>query len=229
MNIVDTFTRWRAGSVVAVAAFVVSAGTLAVSPTAAANPGEHHVVTFQITGVGTAYSIVPDPGNSFYPNGNDYPTLPWSSTVQVDGHPYVAVNFTSRDGTHDCSITVDGKAVALSDHSDGRCGYQIPEGTSQAQDLPNGPDTCKQGYVWREANPSDHVCVTPQTRTETAQENAQGPALKDPNGGAYGPDTCRQGFVWRDAFPGDNVCVIPASRDRAAADNAAAASRTVLG
>jgi len=81
-------------------------------------------------------------------------------------------------------------------------------------------------------NKTESVTVTgqaPQTRTETAQENAQGPALKDPNGGAYGPDTCRQGFVWRDAFPGDNVCVIPASRDRAAADNAAAASRTVLG
>jgi hypothetical protein len=141
----------------------------------------------------------------------------------------VSLNFTGRDGTHDCSITVDGKVVPLSDHSDGRCGYQIPAGTNQGQDLPYGPNTCKQGYVWREAKPSDHVCVTPQTRDETAQENAQGPALKDPNGGAYGPDTCLQGFVWRDAVPDDLVCVTPASRDRAAADNAAAASRRVEG
>jgi hypothetical protein len=214
---------------VAAAAVAAGTGALAASPTAAADPVEHHTVTFQISGAGNAYSIVPDPGTAVYPNGNDYPALPWSSTVQVDGHPYVALNFTGREGTHDCSITVDGKAVTLSDHSDGRCGYQIPAGTGQGQDLPYGPNTCKEGYVWREAKPSDHVCVTPQTRTETAEENAQGPALKDPNGGAYGPDTCRQGFVWRDSVPDDNVCVIPASRDRAAADNAAAASHRVAG
>jgi hypothetical protein len=198
---------------------------LTVSANAVADPAEHHVVTYQISGAGTAFSIVPDPGDSLYPNGNDYPALPWSSTVQVDGHPYVSVNFTGRDGTHDCSISVDGKVVALSDHADGRCGYQIPAGAAQSQDLPYGPDTCKQGYVWRGATPSDHVCVTPQTRDETAQENAQGPALKDPKGGAYGPETCLQGFVWRDAVPNDTVCVVPASRDRAAADNAAAPSR----
>ena len=206
-------------------AVAAAAGTLAVSPVAMADPSEHHVVTFQISGGGTAFSIVPDPGNSLYPNGNDYPTLPWSTTVQVDGHPYVSLNYTSREGTHDCSILVDGKAVALSDHSDGRCGYQSPEGGGQSQNLPYGPDTCKQGYVWRGATPNDHVCVTPQTRDETAQENAQGPALKDPKGGAYGPETCLQGFVWRDAVPNDTVCVVPASRDRAAADNAAAPSR----
>jgi hypothetical protein len=34
-----------------------------------------------------------------------------------------------------------------------------------------GPDTCLQGYVWREAVPSDHVCVTPETRTQTAEDN----------------------------------------------------------
>ena len=28
-------------------------------------------------------------------------------------------------------------------------------------DLPYGPDTCKQGYVWRDAIPGDHVCVVP--------------------------------------------------------------------
>jgi hypothetical protein len=93
--------------------------------------------------------------------------------------------------------------------------------------LAYGADTCRQGFVWRGARPSDHVCVTPQTRDETTQENAAAAARRDPNGGPYGPDTCRQGFVWRDAFPGDNVCVTPESRSRAAADNAAAASRRV--
>jgi hypothetical protein len=35
-----------------------------------------------------------------------------------------------------------------------------------------GPDTCKHGYVWREATPDDHVCVTPGTRDQTADDNA---------------------------------------------------------
>ncbi len=88
-----------------------------------------------------------------------------------------------------------------------------------------GPAGCKVGFVWRAARAGDLVCVTPQTRDETAQENQQAAARRDPHGGAYGPDTCLQGFVWRDAFTGDHVCVTPDSRDRAAADNAAAPSR----
>lgn len=96
-------------------------------------------------------------------------------------------------------------------------------------DLPYGPDTCKQGFVWREARVSDHVCVTPSTRTATAEENRLAASRRQPGGGAYGPNTCRQGFVWREAYTGDVVCVSPASRSRAWADNAAASSRRVLG
>ncbi|MFD9828490.1 fibronectin type III domain-containing protein [Tsukamurella tyrosinosolvens] len=95
--------------------------------------------------------------------------------------------------------------------------------------LPYGPDTCKQGFVWREARSSDHVCVTPSTRTATVEENRLASSRRQPGGGAYGPNTCRQGFVWREAYSGDVVCVTPASRTRAAADNAAAPSRRVLG
>jgi len=86
-------------------------------------------------------------------------------------------------------------------------------------------DRCLQGYVWREAVPNDHVCVTPPVRTETRDENMQAANRRSPTGGAYGPDTCKQGFVWREAFPNDHVCVSPASRTRARADNVAAASR----
>ncbi|MCA0155348.1 fibronectin type III domain-containing protein [Tsukamurella sp. M9C] len=95
--------------------------------------------------------------------------------------------------------------------------------------LPYGPDTCKQGFVWREARTSDRVCVTPSTRTATAEENRLAASRRQPGGGAYGPNTCRQGFVWREAYAGDVVCVTPASRSRAHADNAAASSRRVLG
>ena len=33
------------------------------------------------------------------------------------------------------------------------------------------PDTCKQGLVWREARPGDHVCVSPDFRARTIGEN----------------------------------------------------------
>jgi hypothetical protein len=97
-----------------------------------------------------------------------------------------------------------------------------------ASPLPYGPDTCIQGYVWREAIPSDHVCVTPAVRARTQQENATAVERRDPNG-AYGSNTCKSGFVWREAFDGDAVCVTPDIREQTWADNAAAASRVQTG
>lgn len=94
-----------------------------------------------------------------------------------------------------------------------------------AEPLPYGPDTCIDGYVWRDGRPGDHVCVTPAVRDATAQQNADGAVNREPNGGEYGPNTCKQGFVWREAFGGDAVCVTPDVRDQARADNAAAESR----
>src|SRR4051812_7728771 len=92
---------------------------------------------------------------------------------------------------------------------------------------PSGEDTCLNGYVWREAGPDDHVCVTPATRTQTKADNAAHASRVVP-GGAWGPNTCQEGFVWRDAFAGDEVCVTPATRSQAAADNAAGPSRRAL-
>jgi hypothetical protein len=96
--------------------------------------------------------------------------------------------------------------------------------TAGADPLPYGPDTCIQGYVWRNARSGDVVCVTPAVRDTAAQDNGLASQRVDPNG-AYGPNSCKQGFVWREAFDGDLVCVIPATRSQAASDNAAAASR----
>jgi hypothetical protein len=84
---------------------------------------------------------------------------------------------------------------------------------------------CVQGYVWREASPSDHVCVTGATRSAAQQDNAQA-AARRAGGGAFGPDTCRQGFVWREAFANDHVCVTPATRSQAQDDNAHAGERS---
>jgi hypothetical protein len=86
-------------------------------------------------------------------------------------------------------------------------------------------DRCLQGYVWREANAFDRVCVSPATRTQTRNDNAQAANRRNPGGGAYGPDTCLQGFVWREAFPGDHVCVTGDVRSQARADNQEAGNR----
>lgn len=101
----------------------------------------------------------------------------------------------------------------------------IPAAEPEPEPLPYGPDTCKQGFVWREARPEDHVCVTPEVREQTAQDNQQADARRDPAGGPYGPATCLSGYVWREAFDGDTVCVPPEIREQARLDNEQAKER----
>ncbi|CAF2615636.1 unnamed protein product [Rotaria sp. Silwood2] len=87
-------------------------------------------------------------------------------------------------------------------------------------------DRCLQGYVWREAKPSDHVCVTPTIRSQTKADNAAADSRRNPFGGDYGPDTCKQGYVWREAYSSnDHVCVLPATRTQVQNDNNQAADR----
>ncbi len=88
-----------------------------------------------------------------------------------------------------------------------------------------GPDTCKPGFVWREAFTDDTVCVTPAERSLARRQNQKANLRKNPSGGAYGPDTCRNGYVWRDATEGDHVCVTPDERSQAAQQNAEAPGR----
>jgi len=104
----------------------------------------------------------------------------------------------------------------------------IPTPRIQNISLPYGVDTCIQGYVWREAYPGDHVCVTPQTRTQAANDNAEANSRRLPDGGLHGPNSCVRGYVWREARTGDLVCVSVETRSQTAADNAAATSRRVL-
>lgn len=82
---------------------------------------------------------------------------------------------------------------------------------------------CLQGWVWREANANDRVCVTGATRSQVRADNAA--ASSRWTNGPYGPHTCINGYVWREAFSGDDVCVTGAQRDQARADNAQAAAR----
>ncbi|MEP7007438.1 MAG: hypothetical protein ABI810_15755 [Sphingomonas bacterium] len=90
-----------------------------------------------------------------------------------------------------------------------------------------GPDTCINGYVWREATPNDHVCVIPAVRTAARRDNEQARYRVSATVHHSGPDTCRSGYVWREASPTDHVCVLPSVRAQARADNAAAQSRYV--
>ena len=39
-----------------------------------------------------------------------------------------------------------------------------------------GPDTCINGYVWREAVPNDHVCVVPAVRAQARADNEAAPS-----------------------------------------------------
>ena len=110
-----------------------------------------------------------------------------------------------------CILLVVPVLVIAAVRSDADCDY--------------GPDTCKQGYVWREAFPGDHVCVTGAVRDETAAENNLAAQRRSPTGGPYGPDTCLQGYVWRDASPSDHVCVTGGRRTQATNDNAQAEAR----
>ena len=87
-----------------------------------------------------------------------------------------------------------------------------------------GPNTCSQGFVWREADDSDFVCVMPDERARVRAENAN-PTANRAGGGPFGPDTCNQGFVWRDAYPGDHICVPPPRRSAVLADNGQAQAR----
>ena len=55
---------------------------------------------------------------------------------------------------------------------------------AQAQDY--GPNTCLNGFVWREAFPGDVVCVKPQVRSDAKADNAAAASRRDPSAG-YGP------------------------------------------
>jgi len=97
-------------------------------------------------------------------------------------------------------------------------GSNPPPPPPPAPALPYGPDTCKNGYVWRDAIPGDHVCVRPNRRSIAAHENSIAGSRVNP-AGAYGPNTCKAGFVWREAYSGDVVCVSPSRRSQVRQEN----------
>ena len=87
--------------------------------------------------------------------------------------------------------------------------------------------TCVQGFVWRQVNPQDHVCVAPATRTQTANDTAAGPSHLAPPAKGVEDGTCAQGYVWREADATDHVCVLPSTRKQTLVDNALAPFETL--
>lgn len=83
------------------------------------------------------------------------------------------------------------------------------------------PGWCLSGYVWRQVRPDDHVCVTPQTRTQVQEDNAAAAERRNPDG------TCHVPYVWREAFVGDDVCVAVSTRTQTQQDNSEAVQRVV--
>ncbi len=86
-------------------------------------------------------------------------------------------------------------------------------------------DACRPGFVWREAEPEDHVCVLPEVRQQAADDNRQADARRNSSGGDYGADTCSAGYVWREAFTNDHVCVSTETREEVQLDNSKARGR----
>lgn len=114
-------------AVLAAVAIAASSAPQAMLPRAHAHPGQHTVV-YRILGGGDVFSVIPDPGTPVYPaSTTTWVSVPWSQTVQVTGNPYLALNYTDKTGgPHDCAIQVDGQPVPLTEHTTGRCAYQIP-------------------------------------------------------------------------------------------------------
>jgi hypothetical protein len=110
-------------------------------------------------------------------------------------------------------LTIAGEAIGTSEQ---------PLETGKPTSKP-AKGTCITGFVWREARPSDHVCVRPKTRDDVASQNKT--RAKRWTQGPYGPQTCVQGYVWREAFDGDKVCVTPEFREQTKEDNRAAVRR----
>jgi hypothetical protein len=131
------------------------------------------------------------------------------------------LSFLLRDATWGAHVqTVSANGVTITVNS------IAADGSSATVTVTgNIAQRCLQGYVWREAQPGDIVCVTGAVRAQAWADNAAAASRRSPTGGAYGPDTCISGYVWREAYPGDHVCVRGDVRSQARADNAAAAGR----
>jgi hypothetical protein len=102
-------------------------------------------------------------------------------------------------------------------------------GNTILPNLPFGPDTCKSGFVWREAIENDRVCVTPNSRAQAKNDNALRFSRISSTDRSFGPNTCIPGFVWREVIPSDQVCVSPQVRQQTRSENSQVENTRVRG
>jgi hypothetical protein len=144
--------------------------------------------------------------------------------VATAAYPGTVTHTIPTTGTYSLSVRVTRGLVTWTTS----CTPAADPASPNPADLPYGPDTCKQGYVWREAFAGDTVCVTPDRRDQAYVDNAAAEARREPNGGVYGPATCQSGYVWREARPEDLVCVTPETRTLTAVENTQANQHRVV-
>ena len=190
-------------------------------------PAGHYVGVELVDGGGARYNVKPTEQVQYtlkYSGGCE--ANGGAMNVQLGGNGYVRLE--DRPWNAACTNLVP-LTFRAGIGGESFCGCKLPIPAPAS-----GPDTCRQGYVWREAcGPGDHVCVTPATRTETLRENqfastriAPPPKNIAGRGVSAPSDACQSGYVWREACgPRDHVCVTPAARQRARDDNAASGGR----
>lgn len=74
---------------------------------------------------------------------------------------------------------------------------------SLAQAVGFGNETCRSGFVWREATEDDLICVPPDVRDQAKADRAEAEAGRNVAAG------CAEGLVPRNANPNDTACTTP--------------------
>ena len=118
----------------------------------------------------------------------------------------IAHQCTRGDGAPNQTVKANGVTITV--QSTGATQAIINVSTSFA--LP-----CAAGFVWRSATLSDHACVSPAARKQTADDNAAAASRRVPNS-----ENCSRGYVWRQSDPDDHVCVTEATRSQIQSETA---------
>ena len=153
----------------------------------------------------------------------------WSAGIPGDtvlihevkgGRSYLLRDRTTRDPVQ--TLAANGVTITVGAISGNSASVQVKSTTAVTG--VNGPNACKAGFVWRAADETDYVCVTPAVRAETQEDNASQDGRWTT--GPFGSRMCKPVlYVKRGAFSGDDMCVRSERREQALADNAAAGSR----
>ncbi len=94
-----------------------------------------------------------------------------------------------------------------------------------------GCQECQNGFVWRDIQGNDQVCVTGDEFNTARRQEREHPMFIEPDPALrfFGPNTCIQGWVWRDGITNDQICVTGPERDEAARQKQRHRDRTRVG